>query len=294
MSGKTPILILAYNRPENIDRLLSFISTTPYKSVYLSVDGPKNNKDSIAIKKIKELAKKYSKKLEIKTNFFKKNHGLKKAVTKGIDWFFTHHEAGIILEDDLIVSPSFFPFCEELLVKYKDEKQVIMISGSNFFPWINHNNDYFFSKHALIWGWATWKRSWQNFRKLEKQFNSGKIKEEDLTILRNKTSKQRINFGLKSLEGKLDSWAYIWGLTMYLENGFTIIPAKNMILNDGFGLSATHTKFKTFHGYLPIADGFKISKHPKFVSPDRFFDLLFQLSDNRLVLFALTVFRKIA
>lgn len=60
---------------------------------------------------------------EVKTLFRDENLGCKRAVSSAIDWFFSHVEEGIILEDDCVPDQSFFPFCQELLERYR------MISG---------------------------------------------------------------------------------------------------------------------------------------------------------------------
>ena len=44
---------------------------------------------------------------------------------------FEKEDRGIVLEDDDVVSDSFFYFCEELLEKYKDDERINMICGMN-------------------------------------------------------------------------------------------------------------------------------------------------------------------
>ncbi len=70
------------------------------------------------------------------------------AVSNAIDWFFEFEETGIILEDDVLPDQSFFPFCEELLKRYKDNSQVMIISG-DFFASGNFQSDnsYYFSRY---------------------------------------------------------------------------------------------------------------------------------------------------
>jgi hypothetical protein len=60
------------------------------------------------------------------------NLGCRKRIQTGLSWSFDLVEQAIILEDDCIPSSSFFPFCEELLQKYRDDKRVGLIGGANF------------------------------------------------------------------------------------------------------------------------------------------------------------------
>ena len=52
----------------------------------------------------------------------------------GIDWVFEHCENSIILEDDTFPSDSFFPYCQELLARYrrKDLSPVTLYQAARF------------------------------------------------------------------------------------------------------------------------------------------------------------------
>jgi len=66
---------------------------------------------------------------EVIKNYSDINLGCAKRVSSGIDWVFNHVEEAIILEDDCLPHPTFFPFCEELLEKYRYDTRVSSISG---------------------------------------------------------------------------------------------------------------------------------------------------------------------
>jgi hypothetical protein len=69
--------------------------------------------------------------------------------------------------------PSFFPFCEQLLDKYQDDQRIMTISGNNFqFGRKRTDYSYYFSRYTLIWGWATWRRAWQQYDVEMKQWAS--------------------------------------------------------------------------------------------------------------------------
>ena len=59
--------------------------------------------------------------------------------------------------------PRFFPYCEELLERYRDDERVIHISGSQLLPEPPTKWSYHFSRGPAIWGWATWRRAWRLF-----------------------------------------------------------------------------------------------------------------------------------
>ena len=90
--------------------------------------------------------------------------GCRRRVISGLDWVFSLVEEAIILEDDCLPDPSFFPFCTELLERYRNETQVGLIAGFSHldesFPF---QDSYVFSIMVGIWGWATWRRAWQHY-----------------------------------------------------------------------------------------------------------------------------------
>jgi hypothetical protein len=45
-------------------------------------------------------------------------------VSGGIERFFEHEEQAIILEDDCLLHPDFFRFCDELLDCYVDDERI--------------------------------------------------------------------------------------------------------------------------------------------------------------------------
>lgn len=47
----------------------------------------------------------------------------------GISWVFEQVEAAILLEDDCVPAPTFFPFCTELLERYRMDARIGMIAG---------------------------------------------------------------------------------------------------------------------------------------------------------------------
>ena len=45
---------------------------------------------------------------------------------------FDNEDKGIIIEDDCVLRDSFYPFAEELLVRYKDDYRIGMIDAANY------------------------------------------------------------------------------------------------------------------------------------------------------------------
>ena len=128
----TPVLFIAFNRPELTQKVFEKISEAKPNKLYVAIDGPrqKNKLDYEKIQKVYKIFKNINWKCEV---FFLKsniNLGCKVAVSKAISWFFKNEDKGIILEDDCVPNSDFFLFCQEMLIRYEDNKKIQMITGT--------------------------------------------------------------------------------------------------------------------------------------------------------------------
>jgi uncharacterized protein (DUF2132 family) len=180
---------------------------------------------------------------EIFLKYHIKNLGCKNAVEQGITWFFENEDEGIILEDDCLPSNSFFIFMDELLCKYRNDREVLMISGTNHLGEFDNNGYSYFYCLGDIWGWATWKRAWILYDKnLENLDNNIKIKSAIKFCKKIPWVIKEILKGCRKVRrGEISSWAYPWALTRLVENGLSIAPSQNLVENIGYGPDATNT-----------------------------------------------------
>ncbi len=233
-----------FNRPDLVKQTFLKIKELQPKYLFLAADGPRdeNLEDIPKCSECKEwVLTQINWDCEVQTLFRDKNIGCGLAVGGAITWFFEHVEMGIILEDDILPSKSFFMFCEELLHYYLNDENVMHIGGLNFLKNSNGSDSYYYSNYSHIWGWATWRRSWQFY-------DHEIVKSEYLNTKRlsqNLKSSIQGNYWNKIFEnvkkGKVDSWGYRWHATIFLNSGICIKPYKDLVENIGFGADATHT-----------------------------------------------------
>ena len=157
---KTPVVLIIYHRPELTKKVIEALRLVKPKKIFVIADGPKSKKDEKVCLKTRVLIKTIDWDCQIFKKYANKNMGLRKRVVSGLNWVFEKVDKAIILEDDLVIDPSFFKFCEDLLNKYKDNKEIISISGNNFqFGKVSTKSSYYFSHYVHSWGWATWRRA---------------------------------------------------------------------------------------------------------------------------------------
>jgi len=252
----TPVLFLIFNRPDTTQKVFNAIRQAKPKQLFIAADGPRPDKEGEKEKcqKARQIATSVDWDCEVKTLFRDKNLGCKIAVSSAIDWFFENVEEGIILEDDCLPSQSFFWFCEELLVKYRDAKNIGIISGSNyFFGKKDIEEDYYFSVFPFIWGWASWKHVWKQYdiKMIDWPNFKNNKKLHDLFC-----SDACIEYWERAFDqtynAMIDTWDYQFSFMLFNNYFLNISPTLNLISNIGLGDDATHTKGKKCkHANMP-------------------------------------------
>ena len=251
-----PILLIVFNRTDTTERLLQALAEIRPARIFVSADGARTNRAGEAelCEQVRALIEsKINWPCEVRKKFNDRNLGCRAAVSSAIDWFFSEVEEGIILEDDTLPDPSFFPYCRELLERYREDERVHMISGDNFQEGARRSEDsYYFSNFAHIWGWATWRRAWRDYdvntAAWPEFLQSGRLKNFVQSF------RGRV-FWESFLEGvhtkRADTWDAQWAFTAWLHDRVCILPAVNLISNIGFGDMATHTTHDSPFANLP-------------------------------------------
>jgi hypothetical protein len=242
---QTPVLLIIFNRPEITQRVFGAIRKSKPRKLFVAADGPRPGKAGEAEKSAaaRKIVTEVDWDCEVKTLFRDENLGCGRGPSEAISWFFENVESGIILEDDCFPSPSFFPYCDELLLRYRESPSVMLISGLNLFDYTRCSASYLFSNYAGTWGWATWKRAWNHFNYDISEWSN--VNSRNKVIESFKQTDQRKYYEKKFEETFLGQniswWDYQWLFARILHDGVGIIPTKNLIENIGFGEDATHT-----------------------------------------------------
>ena len=242
-----PIVLIIYHRPDLIKNLVNALRSVKPKNIYVVADGPKAPQDKAACDSARGMIKEIDWPCQIHKIYAKKNMGLRKRVVSGLDTVFKKEKWAIILEDDLIIDPSFFRFCDQLLKKYEKNDQIISISGNNFqFGKNEIKESYYFSRYVHSWGWATWKRAWDLYDDHLTDWTKLRHNNWLNTILSSRVLALywTMIFDMVSA-GQVDSWAYRWTYSAFKNTKLTIIPDRNLVSNIGYGTKATHTTRKS-------------------------------------------------
>jgi hypothetical protein len=241
-----PILFLVFNRPSTTKVVFDIIRKVRPTKLYLSADGPRKNKAGEQQKcdEVKSILATIDWPCDVKRLFRDDNLGCGKGVSSGISWFFENELEGIILEDDCVPDLSFFPYCAELLDRYRNDQRIMEISGNTIWAYDSDRTEYSysFSHHNGIWGWASWRRAWNLYDYEMKQYPKIKGKGFLEQTFNSIYEKDYFNFVFeRTYLFPHITWDYQWEFVKRINSGLTIVPALNMVVNIGFGADATST-----------------------------------------------------
>jgi len=240
-----PILFLTFNRPDTTTRVFAAIRAAQPARLYVASDGPRADRmgEAELCAEVRRIATAVDWPCEVKTLFRDRNLGCRRAVSGAITWFFEHEEEGIILEDDCLPSPDFFPWCNAMLERYRDERQIMCVTGNNFqsdmkgWPY-----SYYYSIFNHCWGWASWRRAWELYdTELQELDPERSVRHIDRLCGVRGFGKYWVQILERVKAGQIDSWAYIWTWSCFKQGGLTCTPKVNLVSNIGFGENASNT-----------------------------------------------------
>lgn len=243
---KRPVLIIGYNRPKNLAQVIRIAAEAPVSELFIWLDGPKPDieEDADMCEESRQVVDSALFPFPVTKHFSKRNLGCRDSVVGAITWFFSHVEAGIILEDDCVPSLGFFEFADKMLSRYATNSKVLTISGhQRLAEWSRDPFDYHFSRYPNVWGWATWSRVWSQFDPAIEawpQIRRSRWPGGQTDLAPDAARYWRYQFD-RVHSGQVDTWDYQLTFLSMITGGLNISPHKNFISNIGFDSTATHT-----------------------------------------------------
>ena len=243
---RSAVLFLVFNRPDTTRQVFEAIRQAQPRRLYVAADGPRVGRvvEAGLCAEVRNAATRVDWPCEVKTLFRPDNLGCREAVSSAISWFFGQEDEGIVLEDDCLPDPSFFRFCDELLERYRDEPQVMCVSGVTFISKVwEPAESYYFSRYVHIWGWASWRRAWRHYDVQMTRWRTGETPDLLQRVLP-RSAQARDHWQQlfdRVSTGHIDTWDFQWVHACWSQGGVSCLPHVNLISNIGFGNEATHT-----------------------------------------------------
>ena len=238
------VLLVFFNRPVTFAPVFEEVRKARPSRLFLYQDGPRSPSDMPGVEECRRIAsdENIDWECDVRRFYQDTNKGCDPSGYIAHRWAFSQADKCIVIEDDVLVSRSFFRFCAEMLVRYEDDERITMIAGFNTDgETTDVDADYFFTSTFSIWGWASWARvvnAWDGgysfvrdkeaMSRLTALVKDRRIRKDFIPMCRRHAA-----------SGKEHFESIFWG-HMLLNSGLAVMPAKNMVRNIGAMPDSTH------------------------------------------------------
>lgn len=212
-----PVLILAGKRIANVNTLISKVP--PSCQLYVNTN---------TTTRVEQIVSPGSARFRITDKFEKPMTNY----LKGVNWFFLNEPAGLILEDDMDISPAIFEFADIMLERFESHSRVFAVNCFNPF---GHTPGIFFTSHFMTWGFATWRNKWDAINHNLDEFK----------IVPAHFTKKMKSFYLSEAD-KYQTNDYKFTLTIWAKHGYCVNSADNLVKHDGFDIHAERCHYDYF------------------------------------------------
>lgn len=242
--ARAPIALFVFNRPVHTSKTIEALKASELScesDLIIFSDGPRNEQDKPLVAEVRKCVADVKGFKSVKIVCRDRNFGLANSISSSVNSILRDHISVIVVEDDILVAPSFLRYMNEALNIYENDERVMHISGymPPITPGVNWPNTFFY-RATTCWGWATWRRSWKFFNPnasalLQRIKTSKKIKEFNI----DETQNYFADLNAQAL-GLRDSWAICWYASVFLNQGLCLHPKVSMVNNVGFDGSGIH------------------------------------------------------
>ena len=272
----TPVVLTIFNRPAFTELVFRAIAQARPRRLFVLADGPRTPDEAALCAQTRAVIQ-VDWPCNLTMDVSEVNLGCRYRCAGGFDMVFAQTETAIVLDDDCVPDPTFFRFCEEMLVRYRDDERVMSITGSNYLGrWARgwRRPSYYFSYFGSPWGWASWRRAWKHYDVTMKVWGHPTTKGRIRDVLADEETYpfQARRFDLIYGDPtNRHSWDIPWSLAKMLHGGLTVVPAVNLIRNigcdGGNSIPPTHPVAN-----LPTSPIAFPLRHPRTVAVDRRYD----------------------
>ncbi|GAA0478710.1 hypothetical protein IRB23M11_21020 [Alkalibacterium sp. m-11] len=271
--NKNVIVVVAYNRPRSLERILNILSKSYYSEnvdLIISIDR------SEIYTQLKDIGDNFNWAYGDKNVIVReKRLGLRKHILACGD-LVANYKGLIMFEDDIVPSKYFYHYSRLALDFYQDDKN---IGGISLYspdinemvekPFIPLKNEYsvFFMQSASSWGQAWTKDMWLNFREW---YNKN-----------NKPLKSQGDMPEKIYSWPETSWKKYYMKYLVVNNKYFVYPFDSLSTN--FNDVGQHAKFESAMYQVPLVTSKLYYNFPNFVNGVKY-DSFYENQDLEILL----------
>lgn len=237
-----PVVMFVYARQDHTLRTLKALRANQWADqtdLIIFSDAPRGERDVDAVNAVRNLVKTVTGFKSIRVVERKENYGLAKNIQDGVSEVCQAYGRVIILEDDIVTSPTFLKYMNCALEKYKKEPRVWHISAWNYPIEPSQEKDAFFLRIMNCWGWGTWSDRWVHYKKCPDDL----VGRWDQEAIRKFNVDGHHDFWsqiLRNQSQEINTWAVFWYATIFENSGLCLNPCRSLVQNIGNDGSGTN------------------------------------------------------
>lgn len=245
----TPVLLLAFNRPNQTKRVFEAIRSARPQKLYVAVDAPREGRfdDVENNNKVKSIVENVDWPCETHYLYQKHNLGCSRSGVSAWDWVFKTEDRMIFVEDDGLGTKDAFFFIQEMLERYVDDKRIAYIGGVNYGLSYGEGS-YFLSRCPVAtYFMGTWKRVYDlyeyNLDSYEDIRNAPSFKTRFLTIAEYVVRNQAYSSYVHSIKvgRRHNTYDVQMSFLSYKYDMYSIHPNVNLVSNIGLDGGANNS-----------------------------------------------------
>lgn len=240
---RAPVALFVYNRPDHTRQTVEALAANTLAvetPLYVFSDAPTDETPRQPVEEVRSYIRTISGFQSVTLIERPINYGLARSIIDGVTGLCETYGCVIVVEDDLVTSSRFLSYMNDALTAYEHDARVMQISGHiAHVPEFSRRTEALFVPFVTSWGWGTWERAWKQFDPLAQGWE--KIR-DDRTLRKRFNLDDHFDYATMmqmQLDGKIDSWAIRWYLSVFSRNGMALFPPRSLVRNIGFA-SGTH------------------------------------------------------
>lgn len=226
----TPVVLVAYNRPEALKKALESLAANDLASstdLYIRIDGPKGPADTEKVEAVRDIAREAKGFRSIEVTCAKENHGLALSVIAAVEHVLEVSDTVIVVEDDLLVHPAFLTYMNEPLDCYAEQSAVWSVCGYSNRISVpeGYGFDSYFGPRSSSWGWGTWRDRW-----LSVDWNpTGASLRRNARAFNRWGGSDCAKMLRDWMEGRNQSWAIRFCYSQFIQGKASLFPVRSLV-----------------------------------------------------------------
>lgn len=239
-----PIALFVYRRLEHTRQAVHALQQNPLApdtELFVFSDGPKQPSHEPEIRAVREFVRQIKGFRSVHVIESAMNLGVAKSVIDGVTEVLGCTDRVIVIEDDIVTSPSFLTFMNQCLECYRDNIHIGSVTGYSLplsIPATYRWSVYLTHRHSS-WGWGTYRRVWSGvdwavsdyprFREDRAARRAFNIAGPDMTPMLD-----------SQMRGSLDSWSIRFDYHCFKHQLLSLAPVNTLLTNIGFDGTGVH------------------------------------------------------